>query len=76
MTMRRLPLYKDNFVTAISVYAPTMTNPDENKEAFYSQLASKIIGDFNAMIGRDHDKWALVRGSLGSGNATQTASTY
>ena len=58
MTMR-LPLSKDNFATIISVYAPTMTNPDENKEAFYNQLASVLsgiprtdklllIGDFNA----------------------------
>ena len=41
MTMR-LPLSKDNFATIISVYAPTMTNPAENKEAFYVQLASVL----------------------------------
>ena len=35
MTMRLL-LSKDNFVTIIRVYAPTMTHPDENKEAFNS----------------------------------------
>ena len=39
-----LPLSKDNFATIISVYAPTMTNPDENKAAFYNQLASMLIG--------------------------------
>ena len=32
-------LSKDDFATIISVYTPTMTNPDENKEAFYNQLA-------------------------------------
>ncbi|KAK2183061.1 hypothetical protein NP493_325g02047 [Ridgeia piscesae] len=58
MTMR-LPLSKANFATIISVYAPTLTNPDDNKEAFYNQLASVLsgiprtdklllIGDFNA----------------------------
>ena len=30
MTMR-IPLSKDNVAIIISVYAPTMTNPDENK---------------------------------------------
>ena len=55
-----------------------MTNPDENKEAFYKQLASVLsgipridelllIGDFNARIGRDNDKWPLVMGKLGIG---------
>ena len=39
MTMR-LPRSKDNFATIISVYAPTMSNLYENKEAFYNQLAS------------------------------------
>jgi len=75
MTMT-LPLCKDNFVTIISMYAPTMTNPDENKEAFYNQLASVLsgitrtdklllIGDFNARIGRTNDKWPLVMGKHG-----------
>ena len=73
-----LPLSKDNFATIISVYAPTMTNPDENKEAFYNQLASVLsgiprvdklllTGDFNARIGRDNDKWPLVMGKHGIG---------
>ena len=75
MTMR-LPLSKDNFATIISVYAPTMTNPDENKEAFYNQLASVLrgiphtdkllmIGHFNARIGRENDKWPLGMGKHG-----------
>ena len=42
MTMR-LPL-SYNFATIISVYAPTMTNPDENMEAFYNQLTSVLSG--------------------------------
>ena len=43
MTMRP-PLSQDNFATITSVYAPTMTNPDENKEAFYNQLTSVLSG--------------------------------
>ena len=77
MTMR-LPLGKDNFATIISMYAPTMTLPDENKEAFYNQLASVrsgiprtdkllLIGDINARIGRDNDKWPLVMDKHGIG---------
>ena len=78
ITTMRLPLNTDNFVTIISAYAPTMTNPDENKEAFYNQLASVLsciyrtdklllIGDFNARIGRDNAKWPLVMGKHGIG---------
>ena len=85
--MMRLPLGKDNYATIISVYAPTMTNPDDNKEAFYNQLSSTLrdiprtdklllIGDFNARIGRDNDKWTMVMGNMGSGNATPMASFY
>ena len=76
--MIRLPLSKDNCASIISMYALTMTNPDENKEAFYNQLASVLsgipcrdklllIGDFNARIGRDNDKWPLVMGKHGIG---------
>ena len=75
MTMR-LPLNKDNFATIISVYAPTMTVADENKEAFYNQQARvlcviprsdkiQLIGDFNARVGRDNNKWSLVMGKHG-----------
>ena len=57
---RIMTMSKDNFATIISVYAPTVTNPDENKEAFYNQLANVrsgthkllLIGDSNARIGR------------------------
>ena len=72
MTMR-LTLSKDNFATITSVYAPTMTDLDENKEA-YNQLASVLSGiprtdkllliaDFNARIGRENDNWPLVMGT-------------
>ena len=56
-----------------------MTNPYENKEAFYSQLTRVLssiprtgklllIGDFNARIGRENDKWpSLVMGKHGIG---------
>ena len=77
MTMR-LPLCKDNLATIISVYAPTMTNPDENKEAFFNQLVSVLSGiprtdklllieDFNARIERENNKWPLVMGKRGIG---------
>ena len=78
ITTMSLPLSKDNFATIFSVYAPTMTNPGENKEAFYNQLASVfsgiprtdkllLIGYFNARIGRENDKWPLVMGKHGIG---------
>ena len=74
MTMR-LPLSKDNFATIVCVYAPTMTNPDENKEVLYNQLASVLSGipctDKLLLIG-DFNSWA----NMGLGNATQMASCY
>ena len=67
MTMGIL-LTKDRNATIVSAYAPTMTNPEGNKETFYSQLKGTLInipstnkllliGDVNAMIGREHNKW-------------------
>ena len=82
-----LPLSKANFATVFSVYAPTMTHPHENNEAFYNHLARVLngiprtdklllIGSFNARFGRDNDKWPLVMGKMGLGNATPMASFY
>ena len=77
MTMR-LPLDKNAFATLISVYAPTLTNSDENKEEFYNQLTTTLgqvprtdklllMGDFNARIGSDFSKWPTVIGKHGIG---------
>ena len=77
MTMR-IPLTKDRNATIVSAYAPTMTNPEENKETFYSQLKGTLrnipstdklllIGDFNARIGRENDKWPSALGKYGIG---------
>ena len=37
-----IPLAKDRNATIVSAYAPTMTNPEENKDTFYSQLKGTI----------------------------------
>ena len=77
MTMR-IPLTKDRNATIVSAYAPTMTNPEENKETLYSQLKGTLryspstdklllIGDFNARIGRENDKWPSALGKYGIG---------
>ena len=77
MTMR-IPLTKDRQVAIVCAYAPTMANPEENKDTFYSQLKSTLrntpstdklllIGDFNARIGRENDKWPLALGKYGTG---------
>ena len=74
----RLPLPKKKFVTLISVYAPTMTNPDEAKDKFYEDLRTTIaavpkadklviLGDFNARVGTDHLSWEGVIGKHGVG---------
>ena len=69
----RIPLTKGRNATIVSAYAPTMVNLEENKETFYSHLKGTIrnipstdklllIGDFNARIGRENDKWPSVVG--------------
>ena len=58
---RIMTMTKDRNATIVSAYAPTMTNHEENKETFYSQLKGTLrnipstdklllIGDFNARI--------------------------
>ena len=74
----RLPLKKNAYATIVSVYAPTMTNSEETKKAFYSQLRnvlSKICrkdklmltGDFDARVGCEQDNWEGVIGKHGTG---------
>ena len=77
MTLR-LSLASKTHLTLISVYAPTMTHPDEEREAFYSCLREAIhsvpskdklllLGDFNARVGRNKHAWPGVLGSHGHG---------
>ena len=74
----RIPLTKDRNATIVSAYAPAMTKPEENKETFYIQLKGTprtipstdkllLIGDLNAMIGRENDKWPSALGKYGIG---------
>ena len=78
MTLK-LPLVGKKQATFVSVYAPTMTNPDDIKDKFYEDLDSIIsttpnsdkliiLGDFNARVGRDYHSWKGVLGVHGIGN--------
>ncbi|XP_046863472.1 uncharacterized protein LOC124457235 [Xenia sp. Carnegie-2017] len=62
----------------VSVYAPTMTNPDEIKEDFYQKLRETIrevpstdkliiAGDLNARVGDEVENWPGVLGHYGVG---------
>lgn len=74
----RIPLQHDRFLTVISAYAPTMTNPEANKEEFYATLdraicdtpaADKlmILSDFNARVGQESYLWPEQLGKHGIG---------
>ncbi|XP_076044843.1 uncharacterized protein LOC143027437 [Oratosquilla oratoria] len=75
----RIPITRDRHITLISVYAQTLTSPDEDKGAFYTQLDHTIqrvpandklvvLGDFNARLGKDHRLWEGIIGHHGIGN--------
>ena len=74
----RLPISKNRSATIISAYAPTMTNDDVTKEAFYNQLDELLrqipkddkivlLGDFNARVGANHAAWPETLGRHGIG---------
>ena len=78
MTMRVPFSNGQKFITIVSAYAPTMTNPDEVKDKFYEDLntvitavpsADKLIvlGDFNARVGTDTTAWEGIIGHHGVG---------
>ena len=80
MSILRVPLDKDNFLTILSVYAPTLDAEEQTKLQFYALLSQTIssvpihdklllLGDFNARVGRDQQLWPKVIGNNGVGNA-------
>ena len=77
MTLR-IPLTRKRFATVVSAYAPTMTNPEEVIEQFYSDFRATIsavpqadkliiLGDFNARVGTDWQTWEGILGRHGTG---------
>lgn len=71
----------DKYVTLMSVYAPTMDRPFEEKDRFYSQLHNVLssvpktdmlylLGDLNARVGRKSNTWPAVLGAHGVGNCS------
>ena len=69
---------KTGAITIIQVYAPNTGDPDPEVDDFYDQLQAAIkiapksdilmiLGDFNAKVGDDHQKWEDVIGGHGYG---------
>jgi exonuclease III len=78
LMVMRLPLKGKTQLTLISVYAPTMSYTQEQKELFYQNLTHVLhsvpkddklllLGDFNARVGRDSQSWPDVIGPHGTG---------
>ena len=73
----RFPLMDSNYLTLISVYAPTMQRTTVEKESFFQKLSDCIdkaegdsiivLGDFNARVGRDWQLWPSIIGNHGTG---------
>ena len=77
MTLR-VPLEKKRYKTLVNVYAPTMTYPSEEKEAFYQELTqvvqkvpredkTLILGELIARVGTDWETYTEVIGKFGKG---------
>ena len=69
-------------VTLVSVYAPTMSATSDIKDGFYENLAAisssvpnneqiVLLGDFNAIVGADHDTWPSCVGQFGVGKMNE-----
>jgi len=78
MTLRAPFCGGQKFISIVSAYAPTMTNPDGVKDKFYEDLNDVItsvpstdkliiLGDFNARVGTDSVTWDGVIGRHGIG---------
>lgn len=65
-------------VNIFSIYAPTLSSPEDIKDHFYNELDTQIgripqseplllLGDFNARVGSDHQSWPSCIGHHGVG---------
>ena len=69
-------------VNIVSVYAPTLTSSEEEKDKFYDELETCIkktpasehlvlLGDFNARVGADNSSWPCCIGQFGVGKVNE-----